>query len=420
MNVLVVTTEFPWPPHSGGKARTLGQLELIASSGADITLVSHAEDPTTDAAFRSLEQHVESFGGRLRIVEPVPHAIHLRHRPWPLAKCVLRQLSRNEPFVASKWANAKVKNHIASLLAAQPFDVVYLDHLGMAIYVGMIRKLEPALTIILEAHNVESDFFAQRAAVAHGWRKWPLQHEANTATRFEANAVSGVDHVVAISSLDRDRLAALAKPVSGSQAKISVVAPTADVAQPRSSPSGASPTFGFLGTLSWKPNIDALNWLVVEVWPLVLAAHPDAKLLIAGNGLELDTNGRHVPPSSWLARNVEILGYIADPSGFYERLTGFVCPSRGGSGVRMKIVEAFAQRVPVVTNPDGAYGLEVTDRHELLIAGSAADFAARMLELADDGHLAPSLTAAAAAYVNAHHSREAGLITLLAVLGHSR
>jgi glycosyltransferase involved in cell wall biosynthesis len=129
-----------------------------------------------------------------------------------------------------------------------------------------------------------------------------------------------------------------------------VLAPLSlDPALYRAAPLDGPPTAGIVGTAAWPPTAAAMRTLVQRVWPLVRRRVAGARLLIAGRGTE-----RLGLP---VADGIEVLGEIESARAFFQRLSVLLFPLERGSGVKVKVLEAMASGVPVVTTPAGAEGL---------------------------------------------------------------
>ena len=156
----------------------------------------------------------------------------------------------------------------------------------------------------------------------------------------------------------------------------------------------------FLGTLSYLPNEDGVEWFIREILPKVRAIEPLMRLQVAGVGLPEDL----VPI---LARDgVDFVGEVQDVGPEYASAGMLVVPLRAGSGTRIKILEAFSHGTPVVSTSIGAAGLRVTDGEHLLIADLPDAFATCCARLARDAALRESLARNAARWVAQHHSVE--------------
>jgi glycosyltransferase involved in cell wall biosynthesis len=141
--------------------------------------------------------------------------------------------------------------------------------------------------------------------------------------------------------------------------------------------SSDQPTLLFVGSLHYEPNVDGLRWFVTVVWPMIRREQPSARLRIVGSG------GRE---TDWLrtADGVDLLGPVDDLEGELRAASVAIVPLRWGAGTRIKILESFAYRLPVVSTGLGAEGLDVEHRRELLIADGAQPFADGCLELLAD------------------------------------
>jgi glycosyltransferase involved in cell wall biosynthesis len=118
-------------------------------------------------------------------------------------------------------------------------------------------------------------------------------------------------------------------------------------------PLSGPPTAVFIGTAAWRPTRTALRRLVTRVWPRVREELPDARLKVAGRG----TDGIGLQASE----GVEILGEIESAARFFEAASMLLYPLERGGGMKVKVLEALASGVPVVTTSAGAEGVELSD-----------------------------------------------------------
>jgi polysaccharide biosynthesis protein PslH len=413
MRVLHLTTEFPWPATSGGPVRTVSQLRIIASipEVASVTLLSVTERPIPETEIRALEKSFDgpATGGKLRVIPPVFHPIHLfdfkRYVPRVVA---LRALG--VPYLAGKWDSRSLRRVLRRELSEHPADVVYIDHLGMARYLRDIKSERPYCRTVLDQHNVESDFFKQFASEKKGPKKIVANLEYRRARSFEQRSLRAVDAVVAISGEDAKHFETLA----GVHAKVVPVVMRFD-RKTRHHP--GKPHFCYVGSLRWKPNVVGLDWFCEKVWPLVRKRVPDATFEIAGVGLKPDASGRLPVPEAWRVPGVETVGFLEDLEPLYARSIGMLAPIAGGSGVRLKLLEGFRAGLPVVTTPDGAFGLPLEDGKEALIAADPEAFADRVARLVADSELRARLVTGAYDFLDANHSLPVAQRVMRSALG---
>jgi glycosyltransferase involved in cell wall biosynthesis len=160
-------------------------------------------------------------------------------------------------------------------------------------------------------------------------------------------------------------------------------------------------TLFFIGTMSYRPNIDGVKWFLKHCWPLIHAQAPHLHLRIAGKW-QKDA----APKASKLPPNVEILGFVEDPEVLWADSFAFICPLRLGTGTRLKILEAWARRVPVISTTVGIEGLEAQHEQHALIADQPEALANAVLRLASDGALRLKVAQAGYEHVRANFAPE--------------
>jgi hypothetical protein len=256
-----------------------------------------------------------------------------------------------------------VREEVARLLASARFDAVHAEQLQA------LPQAEPAfelgVPVVLRAQNVESDLWRATAGL-HPWAGPWFAREARRLARFEGAAVRRAAATVALTAEDAERLRGLA----GGEAHVVAVPPPFPTELPPSDvPLPGAPALVLLGSGGWLPNRDGARWFLEEAWPRVRERTPGARLHLfadAGPGSEGGEGlpggvERHPPPVE--SRNAFAPGSV------------LVVPLRIASGIRMKILEAWARGVPVIATPEAAAGLAAEDGRELLLASDPEGWA---------------------------------------------
>lgn len=411
MRVLHLTTEFPWPATSGGSVRTVSQLRILASlpEVETVTVLSVAEHPVTEADRRGLAAAIP----KLRVLPPVFHPVHLFDFKRYVPRVVALRALRGVPYLAGKWDSRALRKVLRRELVDTAVDVVYVDHLGMARYLPDVEAERPSCRIVLDQHNVESDFFKQFAEKKTGAKRLVAQAEYRASVTFEKAALEAAHAVVAISAEDAkhfDRLAGIHAHV------VPMVLPFERKDRPRP----AKPNLCYVGNLRWHPNVAGLDWFCREVWPKIRARVPDATFEIAGVGLKPDASGKLPVPDAWKVPGVTTVGFLEDLEPLYARSLAMLAPVFGGSGVRVKMLEGFRAGMPVVTTPDGAFGLPLVDGKEALVAGDPEGFAERVERLVKDEALRQRIREGGYTYLEEHHSLRVAQDVMRRVLGLER
>jgi O-antigen biosynthesis protein len=295
------------------------------------------------------------------------------------------------PFAVREFASDDFEWLIHRQLYLRRIDVLQLEYTAMAQYRGAFERIATAL--------FEHDVYFQSIGRGLGHMigiagEAKARIEYLRALRYELRALPAFDQVQVCTTQNRlyllEFLPALApKLLAGLRAGI-------DAANYQFRPAGREPaTMLFLGSFRHDPNRVAVDWFVREVLPLILARRSDARLVIAGS----DPPPAHTYAAS--AGHLEMLGYVNDVRPPLERYAVFVCPVLSGSGVRVKLLEAFAAGIPVVSTTIGAEGLAVKDGEFCALADTPADFAERVLNLFEDSAAAAAMATRARAEVEA-------------------
>lgn len=368
MRILFIATKTPWPAVDGGRLLMARTLEGLAARGHRVTLVAPA---------RSAEREVEPPEGcAVRLVPARPRSLAL--------SLVVSQL-RGQAVTVTRHRLDAVRREVARLLDAETFDVVHAEQLQA------LAQAEPAfergVPVVLRAQNVESDLWAGTARESR-FLGALAKREAGRLARAEGEAVARARMTAALTSEDADRLRELASgrgTVGVVRAPFPASLPAADAPLP------GRPAFVLLGSEGWLPNRHAVDWFLSSIWPAVRAALPEALLHVYGNlrGASPEGVEAHPPPSD--SREVFAPGSV------------MVVPLRIGSGVRMKILEAWARGVPVVASPQAVRGLDAADGRDVLVAREVGEFVRVSCRLHGETGLADRLVAGGRARLRERH-----------------
>lgn len=393
MNILHISMGFVLPVSHGGQVRSMAQLRVLCSvpEVERVRLFSVWEKEVD----RELSEALIRELPKLEIPEPVFHPIHLFRHPRYVPRVVWLRAMRGVPYVAGKWDSPSIRKALRRELGSCAFDVVWLNGLASAHYLPMVRRLQPDARVVLDQHNVESDRFAQFAMRQRGLRRLVAEAEWRAARDFERDVLRAVDAVGAISHYDARAYSALA----GIEAR--TVPQVASFV--RRTGEGPGPRLCWFGSLTWNPNVRGLNWFCREVWPRIRERLPDATLEIAGPGLPTASDGSVIAPSAWRGPGITTLGFVDSISPLCERSVAMVAPVLGGTGIRLKLIDAFREGIPAVTTPDGAGGLDIEPGREAFVESEPVAFAQRVVELATSEITRARFREAGYAYLEKNH-----------------
>ncbi len=377
MNIVWLKTELLHPIDKGGRIRTYHMLRHLSNSHR-VTYVT-LDDGTAhpDARQRALEYCHDL------VVVPFRTA---PKRSLTFYRGLLANALSPLPYAIAKYSVPAFTAAIRQ--AARNADVVVCDFLFPSVNVPD----DLGVPVVLFQHNVEAQIWERHAEHARGaLARTYMREQWRRMRRFEARECSRFRHVIAVSDQDAELLQR-----EYSLAHVSAV-PTGvdtDYFAPSGSVTRARNELVFTGSMDWLPNEDAMQWFVAEVLPLVRSRVPDVRLSIVGR-----TPSAVVRALGERNSDVTVTGSVPDVRPYLERGTVFIIPLRIGGGTRLKVFEAMAMGIPVVSTRVGVEGLPLNDGVEYLAADSTSEFADALVRLLQDPSRAAALADAAAARV---------------------
>jgi glycosyltransferase involved in cell wall biosynthesis len=269
----------------------------------------------------------------------------------------------------------------------------------MAQFIASFLPTSANPKIVLDQHNLEHQII-RRIAENPGTNpllRWYAGVEWPKLRDFEVAAMRRADVTLAVSDADRDAFLALAPDLAGKVETVPIGVDTDYFSAAEREPDAQ--TILSIGTMSWLPNIDAMQWFVGEILPLVRAERPGARVSIVGSNpaKAVVALGKRDPA-------VVVTGTVPDVRPYAKECGVFVVPLRSGSGVRVKILNALAMGLPVVSTAIGAEGIAVTHGENILIADTPRQFAEAVCRVLNDRTLADRLGANGRALVEERYT----------------
>lgn len=360
MRILVVDEEVPYPLNTGKRIRTLNLLKPLAQRH-EITFVCRRHEGTDS-------QSLDHFGIRTVII---PHPIRQKSGPGFYA-ALLANLASPYPYSVSSHFSPMMVSTLKKIWAEKRFDLIHCEWTPYAI------NLQPLLPFasVVDAHNVETQVWKRNWEVErHPLKKAFIYLQWKKMERFEKIAFPLFSRAIAVSETDKALMATWVRPEN-----IKVVENGVDIGYFK--PTGVKPRGGslvFVGSLDWRPNVDAMLYFLKGVWPEVLQRYSAATLTIVGRNpapVLVDRAGK--------LKSVILTGTVDDVRQYMAEAMVFIVPLRVGGGSRLKILEALAMQKPVVSTSVGAEGLEVSPGENILTADSPSEFAAAIGRLFTD------------------------------------
>lgn len=364
MKILHIMPYCPYPPQFGGALRVFNLLKQMAARH-EVTVI-YPGYPGSDDDLRG------AFGGRLA-------KVILAARRWTRGYRRLGQaystLTPNSFFYHMGWDRG-TETILLNELENGRYDLVQTEFPHMAAY-----DLPTDAVKILDEHNIEYDLIRRQWQMASNpFRKFHYYEEYRKVYREEMAACRKQDLVLVTSERDRALLDADLPAV-----KKFILPNGVDSSYFRPSP--AEPEDGtivFTGMMKYVPNYDGMYYFLENIFPLILDKVPGARILVVGAD----------PPPRLLAMRSErvvVTGRVEDVRPYVDRAAVSIVPLRMGGGTRLKIVESFAMKKPVVSTAIGAEGIDAVHGESIMIADDPGAFAESVVTLLKDRALRQKL-----------------------------
>jgi glycosyltransferase involved in cell wall biosynthesis len=379
LNVVSVNSEFPYPLNAGNRIRIFNLLKRLAGRHR-ITLIARRGDleETRDAI-----AHLTSHGIRTIVIDHQP--------PRKSGLMFYTRLAANllspRPYSVATHRGREMHRTVKMIAASERVDIWQAEWTP---YVGAFEVLGSARKVVM-TQNVESQVWQRFCeAEANLLKRWYIRQQWRKFERFERRVFREATRVVAVSEHD----AKLIRAQFGGR-----VVDVVDNGIDRDYYEGVRPdpepaTLLFLGSLDWRPNLDAVGLLLDRIFPAVRDAEPAARLRVVGRR----------PPSALIHRirgapGVELHADVDDVRPILARSAIMVVPLRIGGGSRLKILEAIAANVPVISTRVGSEGLELVPGEHYALADSPELMAEAIVTFIRDPQRARAMAARSRPFV---------------------
>jgi polysaccharide biosynthesis protein PslH len=390
LQILWLSHFVPYPPKGGVFQRGYNMIRTVGvEHDIDLIAMKHKRATHPEELTRRAKDELLRHCRTVRIVDISAGTEGLR-----LAARSVLGLARGLPATAAIFRSKEMRGLVHAAARSIGYDVVHFDTIGLAEYLPCIGELPAVMT----HHGAESFMIRRRIKHEKSWaRKLFFLLEWLALRRYERRMCPRFGVNVVMSDVDRRIMQEIAP-----DANYAVVQNGVDLDYFRPGPVSNGHTLIFAGRLDQYSNRDGILHFAEHVWPLIRARHPDAVLQVIGSN----------PPSRLLQLAatdpaVEVPGFVDDVRPYFSRSTVAICPNRDGGGIRIKILDALAQGMPVVSTSIGVEGIEVTPERDILLADTPAEFALQVSRVFDDEELRKSLASNARKLAERVYSWEA-------------
>jgi glycosyltransferase involved in cell wall biosynthesis len=360
MKILLLTTQLPYPPVSGGVIKTWRLVEHWART-ADLQIICGLKNDDS--------HYLKAFEEKLPGIKIFVSATKRPRTPLNLLKSYLSSATLNVYRNASPSIMEKTKEWSVDA------DIIFVDHYEMAQFVPSSTNAK----VVLHEHNAEYVMWERLGDIEKNpIKKWVLKIEAyriKNAERLYANRAN----LIMAAPNDIDELVKIG-------VKRSKCTTTFHLGEdfmldwPNVPFDSTEKSLLFIGTLTWEANIDGLLWFLQAVWPKLKKLERNLTFYIVGKNPD-----RRLLEATVNMRDIVFTGFVEDLEPYHQKGRVFVIPLRFGSGIKVKLLNALYRGIPVVTTPIGTEGLEAGNGKELYSTLDPAEQVKYIQLLLNDG-----------------------------------
>jgi glycosyltransferase involved in cell wall biosynthesis len=264
---------------------------------------------------------------------------------------------------------------IIKTLKSESFDIVLLESLFTTPYIETVRNYSSS-KIILRSHNLEYIIWQRLSRESvNPAKKIYLKLLSSQLKNYELNILKKIDGIATISNQDKNKYLELKCPVETVTIPFGIE--TKNYNNNNKNREDGKLKFFHLGAMDWKPNLEAVGWLLDEIWPKIQKKIPNAELHLAG---------KNMPDWLFKKKNINVFNHkeVQDSSKFISEHDVMLVPLLSAGGIRVKIIEGMAHGKAIISTKIGAEGIDYKNEENILIANSPKDFYNEALKIISD------------------------------------
>jgi polysaccharide biosynthesis protein PslH len=363
--ILFVTSHWPLAPAYGAQQRVQNIGRLLSRFGDVSFVIVPTERGDEEAEFRTRREYEV-----LRVIHPMP--VSPGRKSGQLSQRLRHEFDPTymvtDPYIVSEH------DRTALLELIQQHDVVWVHTVRTANWFRIDRWPHSVLDVDdLPSRSYESLALSGNSSLRRmlDYRmSWIWQRrERILPERFDVLTVCSEDDRRYLCSPDR---------------MIHVIPNGAHPLPARPRALSDPPRIGLIGNCTFAPNENGAKWFIRVVWPMIRHEIPRVQLRLVGSGSE-----GHLTK---LGPDITGLGWLEDPGDEIASWSAMIVPIKVGAGTRVKVAEGFARRCPIVSTTIGAFGYDVENEREVLLADRADDFASACIRLLRNPELGEALS----------------------------
>ena len=348
MRILQFSPRIPAPPNDGGAVYLFHIAKELANRGHELTIAALASN-----------KHEQSPNQIREFAELVSVPGHFK--PYSISAAIRSLLTGVPVTVQHRMAPGILKALVDTIEGT--YDVILVEGIHISVALPLLRTRFPDNPIVLRQSNVEHEILASAAEEQKDLAgRLFYRKQADLMKRFELTELPKYDAVSVISERDKSIFASYLPQLNYYVCNAGAHLP--EITENR--------TTWHLITYAhweWHPNLRGLEWFLNRVWPKLAKTYPKLRFSIYGKGMP-----ERIKKTYDQSTQISFEGFVEDIESVRQRGSVMVAPLFSGSGMKLKVLEAFASGLPTVTTQVGVQGIAAEDGKDVLLAKDEASF----------------------------------------------
>ncbi len=369
MNILILSSKFPYPLKDGGAIATFQTFRGLQQLADNVHILS----------FNTSKHFVNQEDINSEFFDANSYTLVYHNTNVSILKALKNLFFSQKPYILERFTSRRYTEILIAKLQETNFDIVQIEGLYMLQYIDVIRKYSKA-KIAYRSHNIEHEIWQHLSAQSSNiLRKIYFKILSNRILRYEKFCIDRYDMLVPISENDADyyRKLSCKKPI--------LVVPTGfdfeNLPPQNENCLIDRHKLFYIGSLEWLPNQEGLLWFLDNCWHKLRQKQPNIELYVAGR------NAPKCLIDRLLQEKVQFVGEVASSIDFMRDKAIMIVPLLSGSGMRIKIIEAFVNKKAVVSSKTAIKGIKIFNNQNIIIAENHDKFVNNILKLINNEEL---------------------------------
>lgn len=383
--MLIVSPQFPFPMIDGGRIG-IGNNLVGLSKHFNITFLCNSPNEVPQEHLTYAQNFCKPIIIKKNINNTIPK--------------IFLSLFYDHPLIADKFCSKEFKDEFEKIIKNEHFDIIHLEHSFMYYVLETNQnQLKKNFIVGTRFHNVEFEIWKRYSEkLKNKLKKTYIQNQAKKVKEIEKRALKNTDVSFSITKIDKKKLLGI-RP----KTNIINIYPGIDTELWKPNRKEVNKYEIMIGTnYRWVHNVDGLIWFIEKVLPIVKNTFPQTKLTLLGSNMDNKFD-------KYKDQNVNPVGFVDDVKPYYNKANVYITPLFVGSGIRIKILEAMAMELPVVSTKVGAEGIETHYSNGLYVTDSANQFAQAIIDLFENPETRNEIGKKARNYIIENFSFEKGV-----------